>query len=235
MIPRTQHQILTFEVPPTGKKRNFRPMLVREEKLLLMAKDSEDDSDIFSTVKQVVQNCCLDEKFDVGEMPLFALEYLFLKLRGASVGNEITVSYRDGEDGTVYPFRIDLKGIGVRYPAPEVDSKILTGPKSGFVLRYPQAKLYDDKPFLKVSGDESFYRLVARCVEKIFDGDTVCTEFTEEELLDYIDNLEIQTFEKVKDFMSNLPGLYKKLEYRNKNGRDVSIELRTLSDFFTLR
>ena len=201
-----------------------------------MAKQSDDQTDILAAVKQVVNNCSLDSTFDIDKLPLYALEYFFIRLRGFSVGDEIKVSYRDLEDNKIYDFDVDLKKVEIKYPE-NIDNKIAITDKSGIVMRYPSASIYSDKVFLNSEGDESFYRLIVRCIDQIYDGDAVYegSEFTEDDILEFIELMDIKTFEKVREFMSNLPTLYYKLDYKNKMGKDKKIELTTLSDFFTLR
>jgi hypothetical protein len=211
-------------------------MLVKEEKLLLMAKQSEDATSILSTIKQVVNNCSLDPAFLVDTIPLFALEYIFIKLRAASVGKEIEVSYRDFDDGKTYPFKIDLDQVQIKYPEAVPDHKIAITPTSGLVLKYPAAALYDDKIFLSTEGDDSFYNLIIKCIDVVYDGDNVYTgaDFKFEELAEFLELLDIKSFDKIRDFMMNLPTLYYKLTYVNEKGAEKVIELSTLSDFFTL-
>lgn len=236
MLPKINYPTISIAVPPTKKAINFRPMLVKEEKLLLMAKTSEDATDILQAIKQVVNNCCLDDKFNVDKLPLFALEYIFIRLRGASIGDEIKVSYRDYGDEKVYDFTVDLKSIDVKYPE-KIAERIEITPTSGLVMKYPAAEIYDDKVFLQSEGEETFYRLVVRCIDQIYDGDKVYEgkDFKEDDILEFIELMDIKSFEKVRDFMTDLPSLYYKLEYTNSLGEQKVIELKTLSDFFTLR
>jgi len=233
-LPKISTPVFTIK-DSTGKQRSFRPMLVREEKLLLMAKESSDQADVLAAIKQVVNNCVIDAGFEVDKLPLFELEHAFLKLRGFSVGNKINVSYKDNEDEKVYNFTVDLDKVETRIP--KIEKKIPITPTAGIILRYPSAALYGDAAYSKLERDEAFFKLVASCVEFVYDGERVYErkDFTEEELLDFIDRLEISVFERVKEFMLNLPSLYYKIEYKNANGNDRTIELVTLSDFFTLR
>jgi hypothetical protein len=239
MLPKINYPTISIAIPPAKKAINFRPMLVREEKLLLMAKTSEDPTDILQAIKQVVNNCSLDDKFNVDKLPLFALEYIFIRLRGASIGDEIKVSYRDFDDEKIYDFTVNLKEIDVKYPdnIAEKQRKIEITPTSGLVMRYPAAEIYDDKVFLQSEGEETFYRLVVRCIDQIYDGEKVFEgkDFKEDDILEFIELMDIKSFEKVREFMTNLPSLYYKLEYTNSLGDVKVIELKTLSDFFTLR
>jgi len=236
MLPKLNYPTISIEIPPSNKPANFRPMLVREEKLLLMAKVSKDTTDILQAIKQVVNNCSLDPNFNVDKLPLFALEYVFIKLRGTSIGDEIKVSYRDLDDDQIYDFDVDLNKIEIKYPE-KIEEKIEVTPTSGLVMKYPDAEIYDDKIFLKSEGEETFYRLVIRCIDQIYDGENVyqAKDFKEDDLLEFIELMDIKSFEKIREFMTNLPTLYYKLEYKNATGEDKIIEMKTLSDFFTLR
>ena len=235
-LPKIDYPILNISIPPDKKQYMFRPMLVKEEKLLLMAKQSEEETDILQAIKQVVTNCCLDPTLDVDKLPLYALEYIFVQLRGNSIGNEIEVSYRDLEDNKSYSFTIELPKIEIKYPE-NVDKLIKITDKSGIVMKHPAASIYDDKAFLKAEGEETFYKLVVRCIDQIYDADAVYEgkDFEEEAILEFLEFLDIPSFDKVRNFMSNMPTLYYKIEYTNAKKNKRTIELKSLSDFFTLR
>jgi len=233
-LPKIKHPIFEFVVPSTNKKESFRPFLVKEEKILLMAKTSEEPNEILRAVKQVVNNCALSKSFDVDRLAIFDIEYLFMQLRAISVNNIVKVSYRDNEDDEIYEFSIDLKEVKVQFPE-KIDRVIKITDKMGIQMRYPTASIFDDKDFFG-SGDDAFYELVIRCIDKIYDGDEIYdpTEYSKEEVEQFLDDCGIETFEKVQMFMSNVPKLYHKLEYKNKNGNQRVIELTSLTDFFTL-
>jgi hypothetical protein len=115
-LPKIEHPIHKIKIPSTKKEVGFRPFLVKEEKLLLMAKESETPSDILSTIKQIINNCCLDPKFDINKLAIFDLEYIFLRLRAISVDNNVKVTYRDNEDQKLYDFDIPLNKVEIKYP-----------------------------------------------------------------------------------------------------------------------
>ena len=143
-LPKIPHPTFTLEVPSTKKKLTFRPFLVKEEKILLMAKTSQDENDVLSAVKQIVNNCCETKGFDVNKIAIFDLEYLFLKIRASSVGNMISLSYNDLEDKKQYSFEVDLNKIEVEFPAKSVSNKIEINGKTGILMSYPPASLYDE-------------------------------------------------------------------------------------------
>ena len=233
-LPKIKHPIFDFVVPSTGKKESFRPFLVKEEKLLLMAKTSEEPNEILRSIKQVINNCSLNKGFDVDKLAIFDIEYLFIQLRAISVNNIVKVSYRDNEDNEVYDFAIDLKQVKVQFPE-KIERVIKITDSMGIQMRYPAASLFDDKEFFN-AGDDAFYELILRCIDKIYDGDEIYdpSEYSKEEIEEFLDECGIETYEKIQLFMTSVPKLYHKLEYKNKNGNDRVIELTSLTDFFTL-
>jgi hypothetical protein len=233
-LPKIEYPLFKIEIPSTKKKVTFRPFLVKEEKILLIAKASELDSDILIAIKQVVNNCAIDP-IDVDKLSLFDLEFVFLQIRAQSVNNIVNVSYRDTEDEQVYDFEIDLNEVTVKFPE-KLDNKIEISGTSGIVMKYPEASLYEDKDFLS-SGDEAFYQLILRCIEKFYDEESVydAKQYSLKEIEEYVENLDIKTFDKIRDFILEQPRLSYEITYKNKLGNERKIELTTLSDFFTLR
>lgn len=234
-LPKITYPTFLVEIPSTKKKHTFRPFLVKEEKILLMAKTSEQEADVLLAIKQVVNNCCVDNEFDIDKLALFDLEYLFIKIRSQSVGDIVSVSYRDNEDNQVYDFEVNLNKVEVTFPE-KIESTVKIDETSGIKMKYPVAALYEDQEFLN-SGEESFFQLIIRCMDKIYDGDEVfdCSKYTTKELGEYLESLDVKTFEKIRDFMISQPKIFYQIKYKNSLGHDRTIDLTTLSDFFTLR
>lgn len=234
-LPKIDCPILKIKVPSTKKEYMFRPFLVKEEKILFMAKESKSDSDILTAIKQIVQNCCLDKKFDADTIAIFDLEYLFLKLRAFSVDSVTKISIKDFEDQKTYDFDIDLEKIDVFYPK-KAENNIKLSETAGIILKYPSASLYSDQEFLKLEKDQLF-ELILRCIDKIYDGDEVyeTKEFKKEELSEFIENLNVKAFEKVHEFLMSTPKINYVIEYKNSLGNDRKVELNSLNDFFTWR
>jgi hypothetical protein len=234
-LPKVKHQIYDFVIPSTGKKESFRPFLVKEEKILLTAKASDDPADSLRAVKQIVNNCSIRESFDIDTLAIFDIEYLFLQLRAVSVSNIVQLSYRDNEDNKVYDFSVDLKEIKVQFPE-SVEKIVKVTDTMGIVMKWPSAALFDDDEYLK-TGDQAFYELILRCIDKIYDGDEVynASEYSAKELEAFLDDCGVAVFDKIQAFMMNAPKLYHKLTYTNANGNKRVIELNGLTDFFTLR
>ena len=234
-LPKISYPVHTIQIPSTKKNAKFRPFLVKEEKLLLMAKESQNNADILKSIKQIVNNCCLDDNFDDKKITIFDLEYLFIKLRAFSVDNVVKVSYRDEEDNQNYDFEIDLEEVKIDFPEKN-DNNIKISDKFGILMKYPSASLYEDTDFLNLDKDYLF-ELIVRCIDKIYEGDNVfeAKNYSTKELGDFLENLDSKTFVSIQNFLMNSPKLLHVLHYKNSLGKDKQITLSSLNDFFTFR
>lgn len=234
-LPKIDYPILNIKVPSLKKEFMFRPFLVKEEKLLFMAKESNNDSDIFTAIKQIVQNCCLDKKFDIDSIAIFDLEYIFLKLRAFSVDSIAKITIKDNEDSNVYEFDVEIDKIEVKFPK-KIENIVKINENAGLVLKYPSASLYSDKEFLKLEKDHLF-ELILRCVDKVYDGDEVfeSKDFSREELSEFIENLSVKVFEKIHKYLMGTPKIHYVIDYKNNLGNDRKVELTSLNDFFSWR
>lgn len=235
VLPKIDYPILNITVPSLKKEFMFRPFLVKEEKLLFMAKESKSDADVFIAIKQIIQNCSLDPTFEVEKIAIFDLEYIFLKLRSFSIDSIVKVSYKDNEDSQIYEFEVNLEEIKVDFPK-KVQNTIKINENVGLIMKFPPASLYSDKEFLSLEKDQLF-ELILRCVDKVYNGDEVydTKEFTIKELSEFMENLNIKVFEKVQQFLLNMPKVRYVIEYKNSLGNVRKIELSSLNDFFTWR
>ena len=233
-LPKIDQPIYNIEIPSLKKNFPFRPFLVKEEKLILMAKEGKSETEILSAIKQIVNNCSLDPKFDVNKLALFDLEYIFLRLRAFSVDNNVKVSYKDTEDQKVYDFDVNLDDVKMVFPK-ETDNKIEITDKSGILMKYPSAALYDDKEFMALEKDYMF-ELILRCIDSIYDGDEIypARDYKKKELSDFLENLDIKTFQKIQRFLLAVPHMEYKIKYKNEKDHDREIVLTSLNDFFTL-
>ncbi len=233
-LPKIDQPLFDVTVPSTGKKIEFRPFLVKEEKILLIAQSSGIDTDIIKAIKQILNLCIVDE-FNVDTLTTFDLEYLFLKLRAKSVNNIVKLSYRDNEDDEVYDFEVDLDKIEVEMPK-DIDPKIQITDNIGMTMKYPSASITDRLREFENEVDLMTFFII-NCIDTIYTEDEVflASDYKEKELEEFLDGLTIQSFDKVRQFFEKLPKLYHKIEYKNKLGNDRSIELNTVRDFFMWR
>lgn len=231
MLPKITYPISVFEQPSTKKKLKFRPFLVKEEKVLLMAKQSESFQEIMQAVKSILQDCCQEKDFDVNQIPIFDLEILFLRLRAVSVNNVEKISIQDDEDQQKYNLIIDLNSVNLIYPEEVASNKIQVGKDITIVMKYPTSDIFEEEDIEKKFNKEGVYELVLTCIDKIFDKDTLL-KFTLEEKKEFLENLDIKTFNKMRDFLLSIPKLELRIEYKNKFGNTRTILFNSLRDFF---
>lgn len=236
MLPKITHPTTDVTIPSTKKKVRVRPLLVKEEKILLMAKESNDELDVFSALKQVVNNCIVTPNIDVNDMTIFDLEYLFIKIRSFSVSNITNVSYVDGEDEKIYNFAVDLDKLEVIFPE-KINNNIKINDEISISLKYPSARLYDDKEFLKKIDNDMIEHMVLACLDKIFIKDEMhdFKEMSNDEIMQFLEELPLKTYDLIKSFFNNMPYMLHTIEYKNSLGNDRKIILSSLTDFFTFR
>jgi hypothetical protein len=233
-LPLIQHPVFTLTLPSTKQKINFRPFLVKEEKMLLVAQSSGEAGDIVRAVKQVVANCILTDSINIDDFTTYDLEYFFIKLRSKSVQNIIKLMYRDRDDDQLYEVEVDLETVEVRHQD-EISSKVEIDDKSGILLRYPRVNILNGAEDIENGIDFNFFILQA-CIDKIYnDGITHDpSEFTKEELQEFIDGLSVPVYQQIQKFIDAMPRIEHVVSYENSNGKRVEIVLKTLTDFFTL-
>ena len=232
-LPKIDQPIFEMIVPSTGKLVKFRPFLVKEEKILLIAQQGGSDKEVIRAIKQILSNCLIDN-IDVDQLATFDLEYMFLKLRARSVNNIVKLAYRDTEDDKVYDFEIDLDQIEIEVKP--INNKIKVNDEIGIIMKYPAASITDELGEYDNEVDLLLF-FVRKCIDQIFDSENVypANESTEEEINQFIDSLNVQTFEKIREFFDSIPTLSHTLKYTNSNDNERAIELNNLKDFFMWR
>lgn len=232
-LPKIDKPLFNLRIPSQNREVQTRPFVVKEEKILLTAQQSGQSKDIMIAIKQVLQNCIVEPDFDADDLTTFDVEYMFLKLRARSVNNVIEVSYRDNEDDQVYNFKIDLDEVEM-LEEKEVNTKIMITEDIGMIMKLPSVTVAESVPD-DIDAVDLVDHLIKSCIDQVFDENDVypISEQSEEEVQNFIDSLDIETYEKVREFFDSLPQLYHKIEYKNSLGNKRSIELSSLSDFFT--
>ncbi len=240
-LPTLKYPTESIRQPSTGKTLRFRPFIVGEEKVLLMAKQEGDPRATMRCIRQLLEACTLEEPKP--QFTALDLEYMFLKLRAMSVNNVVRVSYRDlaetGGDDKVYDFIVDLNNIeletstdrGVERPP----NRVPIGEGQGIMLRDPPASLYED-PNVGSNQTTLAFDVSVHCIESIWDGDKVleAKRYSLKELREFVERLEVKTFEAMRDYIDSAPRLKYTLNYTNSKGSSRSIVLSTISDFFSL-
>jgi hypothetical protein len=208
---------------------------VKEEKLLLISQQGGEDTEVIRAIKQILRLCVQDEDFDVDKLTTFDLEYLFLKLRAKSVNNIVKLSYRDNEDGKIYNFELDLDTIEIAIPE-NVNSQIAVSENISMIMKYPSASITDKLQQFDNEVDLMTFFII-NCIDTILTEDEIfpAADYSTQDLEEFLDQLPVSSFEKIREFFEKMPKLYHKIDYTNSEGNDRSIELNNLKDFFMWR
>lgn len=216
-LPQNTTAIYAMEVPSNGKKIKFRPFLIKEEKSLLIAQQSEDPVVMVDTLKEVIKSCVKDD-IDVDTLATFDLEYIFTQLRAKSVGEIIELMLRCDDctdDKAVSPVSIDLTKIKVSKD-PAHTNKIHLFDEVGIVMKYPTVDILKSIESVDGSDLEAVFKVVVDCVDYIYSGDELfyAKDQSPEELMDFLNNLTSDQFENVQNFFSSMPKLKHEIDYK---------------------
>ncbi len=236
-LPKIATPIYELEIPSLKKKIRYRPFLVKEEKILIIALESEDSKQIANAVKNVISNCILTKGVKVEDLSTFDIEYLFLNIRGKSVGESVDVLITCPDDETTQvPMSINLDEITV-----EVDPKHSRDIKLDDTLtlrmRYPSMTEFIKNNFDSgdgVSVDDTF-DLIISCIEQIYSEEESWTasDSTKKELLEFVEQLSSKQFKEVEKFFETMPKLSHTIKVKNpKTGVESEVVLEGLSAFF---
>ena len=230
-LPKIQHALTEIVQESTKKKVKFRPYLVKEEKILMAAKQSGNLDEIFLSMQQILTNCCTDPTIDMDKIPIFDFEMFFLKLRSISVNNKENITITDKNDKKDIHVQIDFDKIKVKWPEEPAD-KIIKLPGGIVVsLKYPSAKIYQNKDLLTKILQNDIFDFVVDCVDTIYQGETLIP-FEREELVEFLGDMDHKTFLKLREWISKIPHVDYSIKYKNSLGEDREEKFTKLMDFF---
>lgn len=238
-LPKISYPTFDVYLTSLNKKVKFRPFLVKEEKLLLMAKEAEDLPSLLDTVKQIINNCCLDESVDIENLPLFDLEMIFIHLRLRSVGETLELTYKcenvvEGERcGNSMAFDVDLNKVEVVVPE-DHSNKVMISEEIGMVLKYPSIGI-STSIANRTDNLQNILDLIYEHLDYVFDEDSKYESgtFTKEEFFDFLGSLSLDQLEVFKNFFSTLPYVQTSKEVTcNKCSFNHTIVVRGIDDFF---
>jgi hypothetical protein len=236
-LPKISTPTYELELPSTGQTIKYRPFLVREEKLLVLALESEDTKQITSAIKTVIKNCIETKGIKVEALPTFDIEYLFLNIRGKSVGEEIEVNIICPDDEeTAVPVKIDVDSIQVQ-KNPEHNNKIKLDDSIMMEMKYPSLDQFIKSNFDFTADntmDQSF-DLIASCIDKIYTEEEVwvTSDVTKKELTDFLDQMNSSQFKEIEKFFETMPKLSHTIKVTNPNTEvESEVTLEGLSSFF---
>jgi len=221
-------------VPSTGKKIKYRPFLVREEKVLILAQESGDQKEMINAIKQVIDACVQTRGFKVDALSTFDIEYIFLAVRGRSVGSDVEVIITCPDDNTTkVPVTIHLDEVGVLFDD-DHDPKIQLDDTYSILMKYPSMDDLMSQSDTDISVEASL-GLIANCIDQIYTEDEswAATDSTKEELISWIEDLEPKNFTKLERFFDTMPKLSHTIEVVNpETGVTSEIVLEGLASFF---
>jgi hypothetical protein len=223
----------TYELvlPSTKEKITYRPFLVKEEKILLIAMEDGEEATIIRAVRQIVNNCTF-EKLDPDIMATFDLEYVFLNIRAKSVGEVATLNLLSPDDDKTYvKVEIPLDKVKVKFTKGHSNNIKLTDDIS-VEMRYPTFEMLQESTN---NTTENVFSIVAECVERIFDGEDIYerVDFTKDELDAFLDSLGTKQFQEVQNFFETMPKLSHDVTFINpETKKENTITLEGMQSFF---
>lgn len=234
-LPKMNVPQYKIELPSTGEQINMRPYLVKEEKVLMIALESNDPVQISEAVRNIIMSCYNLDSLD--KLTVFDIEYLFLMLRAKSVGEKMNLQIKCNEEGCdkLTPITIDVADVEIINK--NQDRNILLDEKSGIgvVLNYPSMEMIANLDMEKLNSSEGMMDIIMESIDSIYDEDNVYDAAVEskEELTSFFDNLSGEQYKKIMNFFRDVPAVYYKSEYDCICGKKNDIELRGLNSFFT--
>lgn len=245
-LPKIDLPTYEIEMPCTGKKVTFRPFLVKEQKILLMAMESKVEEDIIRSIKQIVSNCIVDKDFDVEDMSSVDLEYFFMHLRARSIGEKVSLNYTcknvvdEKECNHLMKFEHDILSTQVE-KNPDHDKTVFFSKDVGVVMKYPSMKMAENmvlkaKAKSKDKSDvDSALDIIIDCMDYIFDKENIyyIKEMNRDEVREYIENVPKASFDKIENFFNTMPKIKSLVEHKcEKCGFDHKIQIDGITNFF---
>ena len=220
-------------IPSTKKKVEFRPFLVKEEKILLMAMEGGENDEIITAIEQVFDACIKTKNFDIKKLSSFDFEYLMLKIRGKSVGEIIELNFRHEEDdcGHVNTVSFNIDDVKVQFDENH-SNKIMINDDVGVVMKYPTVHSVQEFD-IEDESIENVIKVFAKSVDYVFDQENTYSDYSMDEMIKFIEDLNQSHFEKMGDFFKTMPKLRHDILFKcEKCGKDVFTEVEGLQSFF---
>ena len=236
-LPKIATPTYELELPSTGETIQYRPFLVKEEKLLVIALESEDNKQITTAIKTVIKNCILTKNVKVESLPTFDIEFLFLNIRGKSVGEELDINIICPDDGeTEVPVKINLDDIQVQ-KNDEHTNRIKLDDSIMMEMKYPSLDQFIKNNFdfdNKNAMDQSF-ELIGSCIDKIYTEDEVwaTADVSKKELNEFLESMNSSQFKDIEKFFETMPKLSHTIKVTNPNTQvESEVVLEGLASFF---
>jgi len=236
-LPKIATPTYELELPSTGETIKYRPFLVKEEKLLVIAMESEDTKQITNAIKAVLKSCVLTKGVKVEQLPTFDIEFLFLNIRGKSVGEELEVNVTCPDDNeTQVPITIFLDDIEVQKDDNHT-TKIKVDDSIMMELKYPSLDQFikNNFDFNESNAMDQSFDLIATCIDKIYTEDEVwaAADCTKKEIKDFLEQMNSTQFKEIETFFETMPKLSHTIKVTNpKTKVESDVVLEGLASFF---
>jgi hypothetical protein len=224
-------------VPSTGKKINYRPFLVKEEKVLLLANETKDQKQIITAMRDIITNCTFGE-VDVKTLATFDIEYIFMQLRARSIGETIEVKVKCKKCGTENPLTVNTNDIKIKKDS-NIQNNIRVGGNTGIIFNYPNFEALQHLESTNSNNNaqktEELLTFMASCIETIYDEKQVypAKDHTTKELVEFLESLPQVSFTKIMEFFNKMPYMHYSTTIKcSKCGHEEEVELKGAQDFF---
>lgn len=229
-LPEIVTPTYTLAVPSTKKKIKYRPFLVKEQKMLIIALETQDQEQVLESIKEILGNC-IQSRINLEDLALFDIEYIFLQIRARSVSEEIelkVICEDDGETQVNVSFMVD--DVKVHFPKGHKNI-VKFDPDITVEMRYPDLEYFSTVTFSKETVDP--YDLVAKCIKRVYVGADDSGEFTAEEAREWVETLTSTQFGAIQEFFNTMPSLKHTLKVKNPNTQvENELVIEGLADFF---
>ena len=238
-LPKINTPTYELVVPSTGKKIKYRPFLVREEKILIIALESEDVKQISNAIKTVITNCILSRGVKITDLSTFDIEYLFLNIRAKSVGESVEVNITCPDDGeTQVQVEIDIDSIQVQ-KNPEHSNIIKLDDSLSLQMKYPSLNQFVESNFEVSEGDSEVSKsldLIVSCIGTIYSDEESwsASDSTKKELQEFVDQMNTKQFKEIEKFFGTMPKLSHSVDVVNPNTKvESTVVIEGLASFFS--
>ena len=234
-LPKLTTPTYELEIPSTDEKIKYRPFLVKEEKILMMAMESKKSADIVQAVKEIVEECTFN-KINISDMPMFDIEYIFLQIRSKSVGEVSKIRVLCPDDGKTYAnLDLDLNEVKVQV-GDDHTNKIELNNGMGIIMKYPTIDSFRESGIQDINAS-NMLEVIGGCILQIYEeeGKKVYDpkDQTKKELTDFIEQLTTEQFKHIQKFFDTMPKLKHEITIKNpKTKKENKITLTGLNDFF---
>tara|TARA_R100000353_G_scaffold75126_2_gene57196 strand:+ start:7212 stop:7931 length:720 start_codon:yes stop_codon:yes gene_type:complete len=236
-LPKLNTPTYELTLPSSNRKVKYRPFLVKEEKILLIAMESEDEKEMQNAVKQILKNCILTRGISVDKLAVFDIEYLFLNIRGKSVGEDIKLNIVCPDDEvTEVEVSVNVEDVKIQ-KSDKHDPVIQLTDQVAIVMKYPSMEMFVKN---NITGEnqqkvDTIFDMTIDCISQVVEGEDVleAKSFSKKEMLEFVETFDTQQFQKIQDFFETMPKLSHKIKVLNpKTNIESEVTIEGLSSFF---